>query len=159
MSRGEVHNREGSAVEKETVAPEDRSQEDRNKDKNEQRLMQKEKQQSQTNPQQLCTELSKGIINYYCFYKSLAKTINCCSKEVYIFHLLLLLISETDQLIIHNNIMQTASIKVLFDTEHIKCSVSEQPLWGTTGLREHFSARHLRQITHKRLSSVSTPTS
>lgn len=44
-----------------------------------------------------------------------------------------------------------------FDCLHIKCSVLEQPLWGTTGLREHFTARHLRQITHKRLSSVSTP--
>lgn len=30
-----------------------------------------------------------------------------------------------------------------FDSQHIRCSVDEQPLWGTTGLRERL--RHTQQ--------------
>ncbi len=55
------------------------------------------------------------------------------------------------------DIMKTASIEwnIPFYSPHIECSVLKQPLWGTAGLREHY--RHLRQITHKRLSYTPFP--
>lgn len=48
---------------KNEVAPEDGGQEDRNKYRDEQHLMQKVKQQSQTSSQKLCKELCK-VMNY-----------------------------------------------------------------------------------------------